>query len=850
MSKQFDSKQLPLTSKRALPNMPEGYYYGDKPNPNLRAFVEAHLKERPYDPSGADYNVPAFNEPITTTKRTVIYNMHSYHQGKKPHDAIRRYVGHFTKEGDLVLDPFCGSGGTALAAMMERRRAIAIDRSPAATFITKNYCTPIDVDELQAVFEELKAKVKPEMDWLYETRCSRCGGKATTAYTLYSQTFQCHRCLSRVPLFDCAEAQTPMSKTVKACPHCYERGIVQEIGTREKRFGAVPVVVGYICEGKCKPTRNERRHNDADKRKREHFEKYDVAKLREIEAKNIPYLYPKDRMMHAPEGQECWGVKWRAGTSSFRTVDELFTKRNLWALAAYYEATKHLANSRVSDVTRFGLNAIVLAMSKMQGYVEDPRFPNQLMRGTYYVPQVSREYNVRDWLEGKLKNLVNGYSVIDQEIGGSGLIISTQSAVDLSQIQRECIDYIFTDPPYGDNVQYGELNFVWEAWLELDTCWHDEEIIVNKVRGKTLADWTSMMHQAMAECYRVLKPNRWISLCYHDTSEGTWSLVQDIMAEVGFVVDKTESALFIDTGQKSYNQQVADKVTKRDLVINFRKPKPGEQVELSFDGREDEVTFRGKALAVIRNFLLANPGATKDRIYDDLVSRMVSRGQMESFNFDAMLREIAEELVTPAKKNLFEAADPDLFGSHEIRRWYLKETADRVDEVEGRLEDKAAAKLEAFMAKQLAEHSEAEGVHYSDLFEEYLPIADKPRRPLAEWLWDYFYKTAEGTWRPPADVDEREEKRSHRETGSLRRIKGYAKLLESGAPIPPRLTPDSDRTIADWIHQARRAGLYAQGKLLFEKSGLNLSRLEEQDENLAMDVNEDYQYCLKQLSQG
>ena len=36
----------------------------------------------------------------------------------------------------------------------------------------------------------------------------------------------------------------------------------------------------------------------------------------------------------------------------------------------------------------------------------------------------------------------------------------------------------------------------------------------------------------------MLKPGRWLSLCYHDTSEGTWELVQDIMAEVGFLVDR------------------------------------------------------------------------------------------------------------------------------------------------------------------------------------------------------------------------------------------------------------------------------------------------------------------------
>jgi adenine-specific DNA methylase len=148
--------------------------------------------------------VPPFDQPITTTKATAIYNMHTY-WSQKPHDAIRQYISHYTKPGDIVLDPFCGSGGTALAALMEGRAAIAIDLSPAATFITKNYCTPVDVEELQRAFEALQAAVKPEMDWLYETRCDRCDGRATTAYTVYSYVFRCPRCLERVPLFDCVE---------------------------------------------------------------------------------------------------------------------------------------------------------------------------------------------------------------------------------------------------------------------------------------------------------------------------------------------------------------------------------------------------------------------------------------------------------------------------------------------------------------------------------------------------------------------------------------------------------------------------------------------------------------------
>jgi len=62
--KRQDASQGPGLFKREVPKMPEGYYSGDQPNPNLRAFVEAHLREKPYDPETDDYDVPAFDRPI------------------------------------------------------------------------------------------------------------------------------------------------------------------------------------------------------------------------------------------------------------------------------------------------------------------------------------------------------------------------------------------------------------------------------------------------------------------------------------------------------------------------------------------------------------------------------------------------------------------------------------------------------------------------------------------------------------------------------------------------------------------------------------------------------------------
>jgi hypothetical protein len=468
----------------------------------------------------------------------------------------------------------------------------------------------------------------------------------------------------------------------------------------------------------------------------------------------------------------------------------------------------------------------------------------RIQKGTYYIPQLIHDVNVWRFMEEALGDIISGYRSI-QNIGQE-LRISTSDARSLD-ISSASIDYIFTDPPYAEKVQYGELNFVWETWLGFDTHWHDEEIIVNEVRGKTIEDWTAMMKEAISECYRVLKPGRWLSLCYHDTSEGTWTLVQDLFAEAGFIFQEHDSAVFIDTKTKTTNQYFADKVTKRDLVINFRKPHPGELAsDYIINDNDDPATFREKVHTIIRDYLSAHPGSTKDRIYDEVVSRMVRAGQMQPHNFDELLQQVAEEVREPVAKNLFEKQEPDLFGTHEIGRWYLKENElDVYDEAETTREDAAAVKLEAFMEDWLQKNRHKEGVHYSDLFEYYLySVKDRPRRLLQDWLPDYFYKTNEGTYRLPANDEEREAKARGRALGINRRIKRLVSYLEQGIPVPEKEYPGA-ATLAEWIRQCKLSGLYQEGIILYEKGGLNLDHLSEETQ---VNLEEDYQVCLRMLN--
>ncbi|MFQ6042999.1 MAG: hypothetical protein ACE5PV_19270, partial [Candidatus Poribacteria bacterium] len=696
----------------------------------------------------------------------------------------------------------------------------------AATFIAKHYCTPVDVDELESAFKKLMEKVKPEMDWLYETRCDRCGGKATTGYVVWSEQFRCERCLNIVPLYDCPKQEITTysprprrerpgegegkTKKVRVCPKCLANGYREPIDTGSQKFGAVPVEVSYLCEMGCKPTRANRTHNDENERKREYFEKYDLGKLEEIEGLEIPYWYPR---MNMPYGKETK----RLYNAELERVDTLFTKRNLWALAGLKEA---ITSIRVPEMDALALTfqGNLLQGTIMQQYRESG---GGHQKGTYYVPPLFVERKQSDTFSRKYKQIKRSYSALKElySNGDHALNISTQSATDLHQIPANAIDYIFTDPPYNDKVQFGELNFVWETWLGFDTSWLDKEIIVNEVREKTEKEWATMMQRAMSEAFRALKPGRWLTLCYHDTSEGTWGLIQEIMSDAGFVPDKSESVSVIDTKQKSYNQLMANKVMKRDLVINFRKPRADELPTSIYISEADNAqSIQQKVKEVTIKYLQENPGQTIDHIWDYVVSYLVRRGQMERHDFESVLEEVALE--------------------SDENRWFLKDEFEEVTPSEREKEDQAGAVIEAF-ARETMENEGLQSVDFSDIFEHYLyAVKEKPRRELKAFITDYLIPAGKG-YRPPVDEAEREALQKARQAGLNLNIRRFVRHLTEGAPFPEHKMPDSS-TLADWIRHCRRFGLDSEGVVLFEKGGLRLFELSEE---MQVEVQEDYMVC-------
>jgi predicted RNA-binding Zn-ribbon protein involved in translation (DUF1610 family) len=218
-------------------------YYTACPNPFIEEFIKQYGK--PYDP-----NVPYSKEPfavdVSEGKTNQIYRAHSYHT-KVPHLAIVPSILHYTEPGDLVLDGFCGSGMTGVAAQWcgsapdeykrkveaayrkeERdapvwgtRRVILNDLSPAATFIAANYNLPVDADAFARAGRQILNEVEVELRWMYETLHTDGKTKARIEYTVWSEVFTCPDCAGEVVFLDEAlDSETKRVRDIFPCPHC------------------------------------------------------------------------------------------------------------------------------------------------------------------------------------------------------------------------------------------------------------------------------------------------------------------------------------------------------------------------------------------------------------------------------------------------------------------------------------------------------------------------------------------------------------------------------------------------------------------------------------------------------
>ncbi|MDD2467138.1 MAG: DNA methyltransferase, partial [Desulfobulbus sp.] len=577
---------FPLGSDEDILALSDPPYYTACPNPWLGAFVREWAEQTPEIPESSQYHREPFAVDVSEGKTHALYKAHSYHT-KVPHLAIIPSILHYTEPGDVILDGFCGSGMTGVAtqwcsappqdykAELEQkwkiaghdapqwgpRHCILNDLSPAATFMAANYTLPFEVATFSVVAQKMLKEVEQEIGWMYETLHTDGKTKARIEYTVWSEVFSCPECTSEVVFLD--EALDKESKKVAdefSCPNCnailnkrnlerrFETVLDKKLSGTWKHVTFKPVLISYKLGSK-------------------HYEKipdaYDLEIINKIQELPFPDEIPSNRF---PVEDMYHGS--RISPKGFTHIHHFFLPRAAQALGILWLKAKAHPDIRIRHMLMFTIEqafwtASLLNRYRPTGYSQ----VNQYMTGVYYLASQHSECSPWYILDGKIGRLAKAFGSFCTM--PSSAVTATSSSTSLP-VPDQFIDYIFTDPPFGENIFYADLNYLVESWYGVHSN-TTAEAIIDKAKKKGLSEYQELIRLCFAEYYRVLKPGRWITIVFHNSRNAVWSAIQEALQSVGFVVADVRT---LDKQQGSY-RQVTSMATKQDLVISAYKANGG-----------------------------------------------------------------------------------------------------------------------------------------------------------------------------------------------------------------------------------------------------------------------------------
>lgn len=460
--------------KAGLVENPEDYPYSSL----VTLHAEGRLESLPHTQL---YHREPFAADVSEGKNDPIYNAHSYHT-KVPHKAIMRYILHYTQPGDIVFDGFCGTGMTGVAAQMcgDRevvmslgyqvkpdgtilqeetdkdgkkvwkpfsklgvRRAVLNDLSPAATFIAYNYNTPVDVAAFEKEAKRILREVEEECGWMYETLHTDGKTKGKINYTVWSDVFVCPECAGNVVFWDVAvDKDSDKVFDEFNCPNCkakltkramerawttrYDNYLMQTV----RQSKQVPVLLNYTV-GK--------------KRFEKSPDSFDTELSERIEQHKSSYWVPVERMMVGKETR-------RNDPIGLTHVHHFYTNRDAAVISCFLskaEKTKH------SRMLKLALTSLLIYASKLSRW----RLANKSgpLAGTLYVSSTIMPLDAMTILPNRIKRLANGKRSV-LLLNFNNYSISTNSS-SFADAPNNSVDYIFTDPPFGANLNYSELSF-------------------------------------------------------------------------------------------------------------------------------------------------------------------------------------------------------------------------------------------------------------------------------------------------------------------------------------------------------------------------------------------------------
>lgn len=769
---------FPIGEDDDIINLSDPPYYTACPNPWLNDFIKQWEKEKKQlevdGKRSKDFEVKEpYASDVSEGKNNPVYTAHTYHT-KVPHPAIMRYILQYTQPGDIVLDGFAGTGMTGVAAAAcsngddaiaaringewekqfghkpnwGARHAIIGDLSPYATNIAYFYNTPIDIQKLKREVNRIQKEMENECGWMYHTVEpveTSVGHKlhielvdGRISFVVWSDIMVCPVCGKEYVFWHQAfDKEQGCIRDEFHCPHC---------NALQSKKTSKPAIETYYDDALQKPMKRVKQMpvivvGKAGKRKIQRAPiQYDLDVLKRIEEIKVEGFIPSEPL---PDGQETQ----RNVDKGITHVHQFYTKRNLIALSKLYEK---IEKSPMAHALRFLFTGMLILSSNMNRVrVSNPYNRGKgNLSGTLYVPGVPTETSIIDQIGERLDTMEKAIEILAKERSNAQYV----GSADRILLGNDSIDYIFTDPPFGANLNYSELNSLPEPWLKVVTN-NSREAIENIAQGKDAQHYRDTMTDCFREYFRVLKPGKWMTVEFSNTSAAVWNSIQSSLQYAGFIIANVAA---LDKKQGSFKAVTTTTAVKQDLVITCYKPSEEmvKHFEKSGDSGRNVWDFIDEYLHHLPVHIERNDSTTvvversPKILYDRLISYYVQHGYsvpMDAADFQAGLRERYLErdgmFFTSEQASEYESKKKSLPGGVISMGIMINSEADGIQWLRNELSLAPKTRQDLYTGWMQARGAVRKG--------DRLPELD-------DILEENFIKEADGKWRVPDANDEKD----------------------------------------------------------------------------------------------
>lgn len=678
------------------------------------------------------------------------------------------------------------------------RKAVLNDLSPAATFIAYNYNTPVDAAAFEREAKRILAEVDEECGWMYTTLhreegkwtdeewvafanqsaegLSRCAdaeairsylavlGKQSplgkVEFTVWSDVLLCPSCGEDIVFYEVAS--DPLTGRVEetfACPSCRaeatkrtcSRKTVELYDSVIDATVTTPVQAAVRVSYQYKGQRHQRAADSFDRA---------LAKL----CASIPILdpYPTSALpfMHMTHERARMDAKGITHLHHFHSARSRRALAHLWNLAS------EVSNERLRRFLLFTVDQTVWGLSKMSRYVPTHFSQvNQYLNGVYYLGSLQAEVAPGYILNGKVKRLASLYRGYHPKVGS----IYCTGSCSTPLLRTACLDYIFTDPPFGENIYYADLNFLVESWYGVLTD-SQPEAIVDQAKKKALTDYQEAMTTCFRAYFAALKPGRWMTVEFSNSSNSVWNAIQEGLERVGFVVADIR---ILDKLSGAFRQVTAASAVKQDLIISCYKPTVRfERLFAASKGTVEGVReFVEQHLEMVPVAPLTEAGKiqslterTHSILYDRMIAYHLVQGApipLSAVEFEKLLSEhffkedgmwfLPNQLAQYQARKM-RGAEPEQFS------FYVQDEKSAVRWIRAELEEEnqTLGELTPKFMRELKEWPKTE-----------------PRPELRDLMREYFVQNTDGTWAIP-DPENEEHLATLRRNQMLKLFRGYA----------------------------------------------------------------------------